>query len=71
MADDFAFLGAQAIHHGTDAFAAQLSSSGLLLWTTFMGGAYTDYGTAIAVDTSSNPNVIWVALDWQRVWNFN
>ena len=56
---------------GIDAFAAKLDSTGFLHWNTFIGNTYTDYGTAIAVDTSSNPNVIWVALDWQRLWNFN
>ncbi|MBF0458314.1 MAG: SBBP repeat-containing protein [Nitrospirae bacterium] len=37
-----------------DAFAAKLNSSGVLQWNTFLGGAGTDYGFSIAVDTSGN-----------------
>ncbi len=48
---------------GTDAFAAQLTASGMLWWNTFIGWSETEYGTAIAIDTVSNPNVIWAAID--------
>ncbi len=60
----------QAYSGGTDAFAAQLDPSGHLDWNAFLGGDYTDYGTAIAVDTISNPDVIWVAGDYTTLWNF-
>jgi uncharacterized repeat protein (TIGR01451 family) len=35
---------------GHDAFAAQLDSSGVLQWNTFLGGEYRDEGHAIATD---------------------
>jgi hypothetical protein len=54
---------------GTDAYTAKLDSSGHLDWNTFIGGDYTDYGTAIAVDTTRN--VVWVASDYTRFFNFN
>jgi hypothetical protein len=60
----------QAYKGGIDAFMAQLDPSGHLDLNAFLGGDYTDYGTAIAVDTISNPNVIWVAGDYTTLWNF-
>ncbi len=57
-----------AYHGDVDAFAAKLSPSGHLDWNTFMGLPFTDYGTAIAVDTISNPNVVWTAID-KGFWN--
>ncbi len=37
-----------------DAFVAKLDSNGNLVWNTFLGGAGTDYGLAIAVDGNGN-----------------
>ncbi|MGO9108577.1 MAG: SBBP repeat-containing protein, partial [Thermoguttaceae bacterium] len=44
----------QAYSAGTDAFAAELSSSGSLIWNSFLGGSGTDIGYGIAVDGSGN-----------------
>ena len=42
-------------HHGSsDAFAGQLSSSGVLQWHTFLGSGSLDYGSAIAVTGSGS-----------------
>jgi len=38
----------------TDAFAAKLNNSGVLQWSTFLGGSGNDYSYGIAVDTSGN-----------------
>jgi len=38
---------------GNDAFAAKLSSSGVLSWNTFLGGSGTDQSWAIAADSSN------------------
>jgi hypothetical protein len=38
----------------TDAYAAELNSSGALTWNTFLGGSDTDYGNDITVDGSGN-----------------
>jgi hypothetical protein len=41
-----------------DGFVAKLSSTGSsLLWSTFLGGNYDDYGYAIALDSSQDPIV--------------
>jgi len=40
-----------------DAVAAQLDSSGALIWNSFLGGSGTDVGFAIAVDGSGQPHV--------------
>jgi hypothetical protein len=40
-----------------DAFAAKLNSSGVLQWNTFLGGAGTDEGYSIAVDSTGNAYV--------------
>ena len=42
----------QSFSGGTDAFAAKLSSGGSLTWSTFVGGAGTDQGNAIAVNST-------------------
>jgi len=53
-------------HAGSaDAFAAKLNLSGVRQWNTFMGSAYTDYGRAIAVDTSGN---VYVAGYSHATW---
>ena len=56
-----------------DAFVAKLDSSGHLDWNTFMIGVSgrTEYGTAIAVDTNSNPNVIYIAGDTDKTFYFD
>ncbi|MGB6474111.1 MAG: SBBP repeat-containing protein, partial [Candidatus Sulfotelmatobacter sp.] len=42
----------------TDAFVAKLNPAGsALIYSTYMGGSYTDYGTAIAVDSSGDAYV--------------
>ena len=48
---------------GNDAFAAKLSSSGVLQWYTFLGGNAFDYGRGIAIDGSSNVYVTGVSED--------
>jgi hypothetical protein len=37
-----------------DAFVAKLTPDGVLIWTSFLGGALSDYGRAIAVDGNGN-----------------
>ncbi len=37
-----------------DIFTAQLDSSGSRLWNTFVGGTYSDYGYAMALDANRN-----------------
>ena len=39
---------------GGDAFVVKLNNSGSLTWNTFLGGAVTDSGIAIAVDSGGN-----------------
>lgn len=39
---------------GTDVFVAKLASDGTLSWNTFFGGAGTDHGAGIAVDSNGN-----------------
>ncbi|MEO5360071.1 MAG: SBBP repeat-containing protein [Nitrospirota bacterium] len=48
-----------------DAFAAKLTSAGALTWNTFLGGAGTDYGRSIAVDTNGN---VYVGGDSDATW---
>ncbi len=49
----------QPIYGGgtTDAFVAELNSSGGLLWWTYLGGGGTEIGLGIALDTATPPNV--------------
>ena len=42
----------------SDAFVTKFSSSGSLLWSTFLGGTLLDYGYDIAVDSSDNIVVV-------------
>jgi hypothetical protein len=44
----------RAYASGTDAFAANLDSSGNATWNTFLGGSGTDQGNAIAADGGGN-----------------
>ena len=41
-----------------DAFVAKVTSSGSLVWATYLGGSSGDYGTGIAVDSSGNAYVM-------------
>ena len=45
-----------------DAFVAKLDSNGNLLWSTFLGGANFDYGSAIAVDGSGTVYVVGISF---------
>ena len=50
----------------SDAFVAKLSPAGGPLWSTCLGGAYDDYGRAIAVDKSGNA---WITgTTWSPGW---
>jgi len=42
---------------GRDAFVTKLSSSGALVYSTYLGGSYDDGGTSIAVDSSGSAYV--------------
>jgi hypothetical protein len=42
---------------GIDAFAAELTPAGALIWNTFLGGAEADQGYAIAVDGSGRGHI--------------
>ena len=55
----------QAFSSGTDAFAAEVNSSGSLTWNTFLGGAGTDQAYAIDLDSSNN---VYVAGDSTATW---
>jgi len=45
-----------------DAFVAKFSSSGRLLWTTYLGGSNDDSCTALALDSAGNPVVVGTTL---------
>jgi len=48
-----------------DAFAAKLSSGGVLLWNTFCGGSGEDYGAGIALDAAGRVFVTGTSgADW-------
>lgn len=48
-----------------DAFVAQLNSSGIVQWNTFLGGTDTDYGNGIAVDGAGG---VYVAGSSDGAW---
>ncbi|MCY2994691.1 MAG: SBBP repeat-containing protein [Planctomycetota bacterium] len=49
------FAGANNSYHGnSDAYVAKVSSSGSLLWATYLGGSFGEVGYGIAVDRSGN-----------------
>ena len=50
----------------TDAFVAKLSSDGVLLWNTFLGGngARTDYYQAVKVDSAGNVYLTGFSYNW-------
>ncbi|HEV3029455.1 MAG TPA: SBBP repeat-containing protein [Planctomycetota bacterium] len=52
-ASDFPILGGLGRpYNGTSAFVAKISSAGALVWSSFLGGSYPDYGRTIAVNGS-------------------
>lgn len=52
LATDSAFQQTNA--GGTDAFIAKFDSTGILLWSTYLGGSGNDTATACVADTSGN-----------------
>ncbi len=56
---------AQAYTSGTDAFAAELDSSGNRIWHTFVGGSGTDVANAIAIDGVGN---VYLAGNSSSTW---
>jgi len=50
---------------GNDAFVAKLNASGVLQWNTFIGGAGSDHGNAVAVDANGK---IYIAGDSKETW---
>jgi hypothetical protein len=55
----------RAYSSGTDAFAAKLTSSGGLVWNTFLGGSGYDTSWGIGVDGSGN---VYVSGDTDATW---
>ena len=56
---------------GTDGYLARLDATGALVWSTYLGGAGEDTGTALALDDDGNPHVAgatasggWVSGGW-------
>ncbi|MHC4665685.1 MAG: SBBP repeat-containing protein, partial [Planctomycetota bacterium] len=61
------FAGAiNSFHGGYDAFVAKVTWSGSLSWATYIGGSNSDYGHAIALESSGNPFV----TGWTSSSNF-
>ncbi len=54
----------QSFGGGSDAFAVKLNSSGVLTWSTFLGGTGIDTGTGIALDGSN----VFVAGTSDTTW---
>ena len=59
-----------------DAFVSKFSSSGVHLWSSFLGGSGDDYASSIAVDASGNALVAggtsssgWVSGGWDISYN--
>jgi hypothetical protein len=50
---------------GWDAFVAKLDNNGILVWHTFLGGAFDDYAVKIALDDSGN---IYVTGSSDSTW---
>ena len=48
----------------TDAFVAKLNTNGILQWNTFLGGMYSDYGTAIVLDSIGNIYLTGNGASW-------
>jgi hypothetical protein len=49
----------QTHNGGIDVFVARLSASGTsLLWSTFLGGSDSNYGSSIVLDLSGNPIIV-------------
>ena len=51
---------------GSDAFVAKFSASGVLLWSTYLGGNGDDWATGVAVDSGGNVLV----TGWTRSIDF-
>ncbi|MHA1910964.1 MAG: SBBP repeat-containing protein [Candidatus Kariarchaeaceae archaeon] len=41
----------ETFHGGTDVFLTKLDSSGVLIWSTFLGGGSFDYASSLAIDS--------------------
>ncbi len=58
----FAGFGGNQFFRGGDAFVAKFSSSGSLLYSTYLGGTSDDQGLGIAIDSSGNAYVVGTTL---------
>ena len=61
---------------GADAFVVKLSTTGVHLWATYLGGSGNDYGDGVAVDnsggvyaTGATKSSGWVSGGWDTTWN--
>lgn len=52
FSNNFPTLPSESAHGGADAFVTKLSSTGTILFSTYLGGVGTDLGTGIAVDSA-------------------